>query len=338
MKLDTTLAVRNFSEAASYAKAAEEIGFDALWTAEAQHEPFMPLAVAATVTQKIKLGTAIAVAFPRSPMILAHTAWDLQAASQGRFILGLGTQVKGHNERRFSVKWEAPGKKLREVILALRAIWDCWQNGTPLNFQGEFYRFTLMTPFFSPGPIEYPQIPIYIAGVNPYMCRLAGELCEGFHVHPFHSVRYLKETVLPNIEKGAAKAGRSLKDVELSTSAFVIMGESPKELEEAREHIRMQIAFYASTRTYKVVLDTHGWGEVCMRLNEKAAQGDWEGMAREITDEMIEEFAVTGSPDEVPALLKARYEGILDRLAFYTPYRPGEKDALWRKLVGAFNG
>lgn len=338
MKLDTTLAGSTFTEAAAYARAAEEMGFDALWTAEAQHEPFMPLAVAATATKKIKLGTAIAVAFPRSPIIFAHAAWDLQANSNGRFILGLGTQVKGHNERRFSVKWEAPGRKLREVILALRAIWDCWQNGTPLNFTGEFYNFTLMTPFFSPGSIEHPKIPIYIAGVNPYMCRLAGELCEGFHAHPFHSTKYLKETVIPNIEKGAAKAGRSRKDVEISASAFVVMGDSQKEIEAIKDRARMQIAFYASTRTYKPVLDAHGWGETCLRLNEKAAKGDWDGMAKEITDEMLEEFAVTGSPEEIPAKLKAKYDGLLDRLAFYTPYRSGEKDARWRKLVEAFNG
>lgn len=338
MKLDTTLAGSTFTEAAAYARAAEEMGFDALWTAEAQHEPFMPLAVAATATKKIKLGTAIAVAFPRSPIIFAHTAWDLQANSNGRFILGLGTQVKGHNERRFSVKWEAPGRKLREVILALRAIWDCWQNGAPLNFTGEFYNFTLMTPFFSPGSIEHPKIPIYIAGVNPYMCRLAGELCEGFHAHPFHSTKYLKETVIPNIEKGAAKAGRSRKDVEISASAFVVMGDSQKEIEAIKDRARMQIAFYASTRTYKPVLDAHGWGETCLRLNEKAAKGDWDGMAKEITDEMLEEFAVTGSPEEIPAKLKAKYDGLLDRLAFYTPYRSGEKDARWRKLVEAFNG
>jgi len=336
MKLDTTLTVSAFSEVATLARAAEEIGFDALWSTEAQHEPFMPLAVAATATNTMKLGTAIAVAFPRSPMILAHTAWDLQAASNGRFILGLGTQVKGHNQRRFSVKWESPGRKLREIILALRAIWDCWQNGTQLNFTGEFYSFTLMTPFFSPGKIAHPQVPIYIAGVNPYMCRLAGELCEGFHAHPFHSAKYLREAVLPRIEEGAKKAGRSRQDVTIATSAFVIMGDSRQEMDELRERVRMQIAFYASTRTYKPVLDAHGWGETGLRLNEKAAKGDWAGMAKEITDEMITEFAVTGAPDEIPGLLKAKYGGLVDRLAFYHPYRPGQHEARWRKIIAAF--
>ena len=336
MKLDTTLAVSSFAEVAALAQAAEEVGFDALWSADAQHEPFMPLAVAATATRTLNLCTAIAVAFPRSPMILAHTAWDLQASSNGRFILGLGTQVKGHNERRFSVKWEAPGRKLREMIQALRAIWDCWQNGSPLHFTGEFYTFTLMTPFFSPGKIAHPQVPIYIAGVNPYMCRLAGELCDGFHAHPFHSAKYLREVVLPHIEEGARKAGRSRKAVVISTSAFVIMGDSQKEIDEMRERVRMQIAFYASTRTYQPVLDLHGWGDVCLRLHEKTAKGDWSGMAKEITDEMLSEFAVTGAPEEVPGLLKAKYDGLLDRVAFYQPYRPGQHEARWRNLVAAF--
>jgi probable F420-dependent oxidoreductase len=342
MKLDIMLTVRSFAEAgslasvANVAKTAEDMGFDALWVPENQHDPFLSLAVAATATSKIKLGTAIALAFPRSPMSFAYTAWDLQAASNGRFILGLGTQVKGHNERRFSVKWESPGPKTREIILALRAIWNCWQNGTPLNFKGKFYQFTLMTPAFSPGSIPNPHLPIYIAGVNPYMCRLAGELCEGFHAHPFHTAKYLREAVLPHLEEGAKKAGRSRKDVTIVTSAFVIMGDSKKEMDEIREKVRQQIAFYASTRTYKPVLDMHGWGDVCNVLSEKAAKGDWGSMAKEIPDEMLTEFAVTGSPEEAPGLLRAKYDGLLDRVMFYHADRPGQNEARWRKIIAAF--
>ncbi len=336
MKLDTGLAVNSLAEVATAVRAAEEMGFDAVWTQENRHDPFMPLAVAATTTSQINLGTAIALAFPRSPMSLAYTAWDLQASSNGRFILGLGTQVKGHNERRYSVKWSSPGPKLRELILALRAIWDCWQNGSRLNFTGRFYTFTLMTPAFSPEQITHPQIPIYIAGVNPYICCLAGELADGFHAHPFHSAKYLREIVVPQIEVGAKKAGRSRKDITLASSAFVIMGDSQKEMAEMRERVRRQIAFYASTRTYKPVLDAHGWGEVCPRLNEKAAKGEWSAMAQDITDEMLAEFTVTGSPEEVPGLLKAKYTGLLDRVAFYYPDPPGQNDARWRKIVEAF--
>jgi probable F420-dependent oxidoreductase len=252
-------------------------------------------------------------------------------------MLGLGTQVKGHNERRFGVKWEAPAKKLREMILAMRAIWDCWQNGTPLNFTGEFYRLTLMTPFFSPRPMAHPMPPIYIAGVNPLMCRLAGELCEGFHVHPLHSVKYLQEHVLPNIMQGAAKTGRSRHDMTLVSAVFVITGDSAPERAEVREKIRMQIAFYASTRSYWPVLETHGWGDVGRQLNRMAARGDWHGMARAITDEMLDVYAVTGTPDAIPALLRARYDGLLDRVAFYFPYQLGEHEARWRQFVQDFN-
>jgi probable F420-dependent oxidoreductase len=344
MKLDLMYTARAFAEAgnlssaAEIAKAAEEMGFNALWTPENQHDPFLPLAVAATVTTRMKLGTSIALAFPRSPMSLAYTAWDLQASSNGRFILGLGTQVKGHNERRFSVRWESPGPKLREIVLALRAIWNCWQHETPLNFKGQFYSFTLMPPAFSPGPIAHPPPPIYIAGVNPYICRLAGELCDGFHVHPFHSAKYLRESVLPQLESGAHKAGRSRKDVTIVSSVFVIMGDSQKEIEDMREKVRRQIAFYASTRTYKPVLDAHGWGDVCLRLSEKAAKGEWGVMARDITDEMLNEFAVIGSPNEAPAMLKAKYDGLLDRLMFYHADRPGQHEARWRKIIEAFKG
>jgi probable F420-dependent oxidoreductase len=338
MQLDMMLlTMDDLTTAGAYARAIEEMGFAALWTAETQHNPFLPLAVAATTTHQLQLGTAIAVAFPRSPTVLAHIAWDLQANSHGRFILGLGTQVKGHNERRFGVKWEAPAKKLREMILAMRAIWDCWQNGTPLNFTGEFYRLTLMTPFFSPKPMAYPRPPIYIAGVNPLMCRLAGELCEGFHVHPLHSVQYLQEHVLPNIMQGAAKTGRSRHDITLVSAVFVITGDSARELADVRDKVRMQIAFYASTRSYWPVLEAHGWGDVGRQLNRMAAHGDWDGMARAITDEMLDIYTVTGAPEEIPALLHARYDGLLDRIAFYFPYQPGEHEARWRKFVQAFN-
>jgi probable F420-dependent oxidoreductase len=338
MKLDTVLAVHDLRAVADYARMAEDLGFDALWSTESKHDPFLPLAAAATTTQQLKLGTAIAVAFPRSPTITAHTAWDLQTSSKGRFILGLGTQVKGHNVRRFGVPWESPAKKLRELILALHAIWDCWQNGTPLKVAGEFYQLSLMTPAFSPEPQPYGRPPIYIAGVNPLMCRLAGEVCEGFHVHPMHTVKYLREVALPHIDAGAARAGRSRQDVSLSSLVFVITGDTSQEMSAARERVRSQIAFYASTRNYRVVLDTHGWGETFNRLNKKAAQGAWSDMAQEITDEMLQHFAVEGQPAEIPDKLQAKYDGILDRLTFYHPFQPGQHEARWRQFARAFNG
>ena len=335
MKIDSGIFIADLRDVARLARYAEELGYDGLWTAEAGHDPYLPVALAATATERITLGTNIAVAFPRSPLVHAQIAWDLQAASRGRFILGLGTQVKGHNERRYSTPWTAPGPRLREMVQLIRHIWDVWQHGAKPGFQGKYYQFSLMTPFFSPAPLEWPPIPIYIAGVNPYMCRLAGELCDGFQVHPFHSMKYIRETVLPNVEQGLAKAARKRSDVTLATSAFVITGKDRDEIERVKGGVRQQIAFYASTRTYIGVLEAHGWGETCYRLNEKAAQGDWSGMASLITDEMLEIYAVQGTFDEVPGLLKKKYSGVIDRLSFYSPLRPGADDAMWRRAIAA---
>ncbi len=336
MQLDTVFAPTSLNDIPALARSAEDVGFDALWTAETSHDPYLPLAIVAEHTERIKFGTSIAVAFPRSPLVHAQIAWDLAAQSKGRFILGLGTQVKGHNERRFGIKWEAPGPRLREMVLCLRAIWDCWQNGTKPRFEGQYYRFTLMTPFFSPGPIAHPNVPIWIAGVNTYMCELAGELCDGFHVHPFHSIKFLRESLLPEVSRGLAKAGRRREDIVLATSAFVIAGDTDEEIAHAKDAVRMQLAFYASTRTYVRMLDAHGWGDTSTRLNEKAAKGDWGGMATEITDEMLDVYAVTARWDDVAAKVQARYAGLLDRVALYLPFRPGVDTERWRRIARAF--
>jgi probable F420-dependent oxidoreductase len=322
-----------------YARKVEALGYDCLWSAETQHDPFLPLAVAATVTSRIKLGTSIAVAFPRSPMILAHTCWDLAKASGGRFILGLGSQVKGHNERRFSVKFESPAPKMREIVLALRAIWDCWQNGTKLGFKGRFFRFDLMTPFFDPGPIEHPRIPIYVAGVNRAMCRIAGEVCDGLHVHPFNSPTYLREYVRPAVEEGRAAAGKTGDDFVYVTASFVVVGDTPAELEQQKEAVKQQIAFYASTRTYEPVLAAHGWQDLVPHLHRKSVEGDWKGMAQLITDEMVDTYAVTGSYATIAARLKERYAGLLDRTAFYQPGKqPSLDDPRLPRVIKEFNG
>jgi probable F420-dependent oxidoreductase len=336
MKIDGGLMTTDLREVVRLAAHAEGLGYDALWTAEAGHDPYLPAALAATATERIAIGTNIAVAFPRSPLVHAQIAWDLQAASRGRFILGLGTQVKGHNERRYSTPWVAPGPRLREMIQLIRHIWEVWQHGVRPGFEGKYYKFNLMTPFFSPAPLEWPHIPIYIAGVNPYICRLTGELADGLHIHPFHSMKYITETVVPNVEAGLKRAGRPRSAVALATTAFVITGKDRDEIERMKGPVRQQLAFYASTRTYIGVLEAHGWGETCYRLNEKAAQGDWSGMASLITDEMLEVYAVQGTYDEVPGLLKKKYAGVLDRLGFYTAtIRPGGDDALWRRLIAA---
>ncbi len=338
MKLDVNLAIDSLADVPAAARDAEALGFDGLWTSETRHDPFLPLALAAEHTRRPSLGTAIAVAFPRSPTVVAHAAWDLQAASGGRLILGLGTQVKGHNERRFSVPWTAPGPRLRDYILALRAIWECWQTGGRIDFRSEHYSITLMTPFFAPGPIEHPRIPIYIAAVNAYNLRLAGELCEGVHLHPFHSVEYLREFALPHIEAGLARSGRRRADVTLTTSVFMVTGRTPAERAQARDLVRSQIAFYASTRTYEPVLAAHGWQDLMPRLHRKSVEGDWAGMASLISDEMLATYAVEAPLDGLADALRGRYAGLLDRLAPYLPLETRAERGAIEAFAAALRG
>jgi len=331
MKFDAALPIVGLKDVSVIAKAAEEIGFDALWTQETQHDPFLPCALIAEHTTRLNFGTAIAVSFARSPANLAYTAWDLAAQSNGRFILGLGTQVKAHIERRFGQPWpESPVKKLREQIEVIRVFWDCWQNGTKLDYRGEYYKITLMSPFFNGGAIENPDIPIYIAGVNTGLAKLAGELCEGFHAHPFNSPRYLKEVLLPAIEEGAKKNNRKREDVAVSITAFIAT--TPEEMNFARA----QISFYASTPSYRPVMDLHGWSSVAETLSAHAAKGEWAEMPMLITDEMLSEFCLVTEEDKLADELKKRYEGIADRLTLYTPFVPGEKDEWWRGLTEKF--
>jgi len=335
MKFDASLLVHQLEQMPALARFADDAGFDGIWTFETSHEPFLPLVLAAEHSSRLSLGTSIAVAFPRSPTILAQIAWDLARFSKGRFILGLGTQVKGHNERRFGVKWEKPVEKMREVIFAVRAIWDCWQNHTRLNFQGEFFKLNLMTPFFSPEPHEYHRIPIFVAGVNPRMCQLAGELCEGFHAHPLHSARYLKERVLPNIKAGLAKSGRDRGTIEVSSSIFVIPTDDPAAAKYEAE-VREQISFYASTPPYRPVFELEGWGAVADELKTLAARGEWNDMPALITQEMLDRFALRGTWAELPEKVQRKYDGLLDRVSYYFPVVPGQNEAAWRVTAAGF--
>ena len=339
MKLDVGLAVdgKHLPNIAGIASAAEAMGFAGLWTSETKHDSFLPLALAAEHTSTIELGTSVAIAFGRSPMVTAQTAWDLQDFSGGRLLLGLGTQVKAHIERRFSMPWDAPAPRLRDYIQALRAIWHSFQTNEPLNYRGQFYQHTLITPFFNPGPIEHPYIPIYIAGVNTGLARLAGELCQGFHIHPFHSPQYIREIVQPAIAEGAAKTNRSIQDVELATSVFIITGRSAPAIAEQRERMRAQIAFYASTPTYSVVLGVHGWEAIGTQLGQLAKAQRWHEMAALISDEMLQALTVEAPPDEIGPTIRARYEGLVDRVAFYLPFEPGVDDAFWQATLQAIH-
>jgi probable F420-dependent oxidoreductase len=333
MKLDIGLMTFDLPAVAGYARRAEELGFGAIWSAETRHDPFLPLAVAATTTRRMGLGTAIAIAFARSPMILAHISWDLQQASGGRFVLGLGSQVKAHNERRFSVPWSPPAPRLREVVSALRAIWASWQEGAPLDFRGQAYRFDLMTPFFNPGPIESPRIPVYLAGVNPKMCRVAGEIADGLHVHSFHSARYLRECVHPAVQEGLNRSGRSRIDFTFRASTMVVLGDSAEERRRQARAVKQQIAFYASTRTYQPVLATHGLEDLVPRLHAKSLAGDWEGMTDLISDETLELFAVSGPFAEIGDRIRERYRGLYDRTQLYPSFQPSLDDPRWRTVL-----
>jgi probable F420-dependent oxidoreductase len=339
MKFDVTIFPEDLNTVGGLAQAVEAQGFDGLWTAETAHNPFLPLTHAAAHTKQINLGTAIAVAFPRSPMVVANIAWDLAEQSKGRFILGLGTQIKAHITKRFSAEWGPPVPKLREYIESMRAIWATWQNGTPLRYEGEHYKFTLMTPFFAPNAMPYSDIPIYIAGVNDGLCRLAGELCQGFHVHAFHTPRYLRELIIPNIELGAAKAGRKRQDISLNCAIFVVTGKTDEEIRNNGVMVKSQIAFYASTPSYEAVLEMHGWQEVGQRLNAMSRAGQWAEMWQEISDEMLDEFAVVAPEADLARKVQERYAGLLDRIGYYFPFKPEERDrqALWEDAARVFN-
>ncbi len=306
--------------AGTAAATQEGQGYDGLWTAETAHDPFFPLLLASQSTTRVELGTGIAVAFARNPMNLAQIAWDLQAASEGRFILGLGSQIKPHITKRFSMPWSHPAARMREMILAIRAIWASWNDGTKLDFQGDFYTHTLMTPFFNPGPNPHGNAKIFLAGVGELMTEVAGEVCDGFLCHGFTTERYLREVTLPALERGAAKAGRTLADIEISGPAFVVTGATEKEMAASVAGTKQQIAFYGSTPAYKGVLELHGWGGLQENLNKMSKEGKWKEMGELITDDILDTFAVVAEPEKLAAGIQARYGDIVQRLSFYAPY------------------
>ena len=303
------------------AQELESVGYDGAWSAETSHDPFFPLLVAAERTERIELGTGIVVAFARNPMTLANIANDLQAFSKGRFLLGLGSQIKPHIEKRFSMPWSHPAARMRELVLAMRAIWDCWNNGSKLDFRGEFYTHTLMTPFFNPGPNPYGPPRVFLAAVGDRMTEVAGEVADGLLAHAFTTERYLREVSLPALERGLATANRKRSEFEISCPCFVVTGATEEEMAKAADGVRQQIAFYGSTPAYRGVLELHGWGALQDELNALSKQGEWVEMGSLIDDEMLHTFAVVGEPEEIPKLLLARYGDVMDRVNFYAPYR-----------------
>ena len=330
MKIDGGISF-NLESAAASATEAEKAGYSGAFTAETSRDPFLPLAVAAEHTEKLELGTSIAVAFARSPMTVANTAWDLQNFSNGRFILGLGSQIKPHITKRFSMEWSSPAARMREYVQALHAIWDTWMTGDRLEFRGDFYQHTLMTPMFSPEPLTVAKPKVFIAAVGEMMTGVAGEVCDGWFSHGFTTASYLEEVSLPALNKGIDKAGRSASDVEISLPGFVVTGETEEEMAEAGLAVRKQIAFYGSTPAYRKVLDHHGWGDAQTELNHMSKQGQWDEMAEVIDQEMLETFAVVSEPANVAADLKARYGHLVDRFSFYAPYSANPE--LWSGVI-----
>lgn len=332
MLVDTRLVYTSLTEIPAIAQEAERLGFDGLWTTETDHDPFIGLGLAAASSSRITLGTAIALAFTRSPTTLAHSSWDLAQISGGRFVLGLGTQVKAHITRRFGMPWDPPVPKLREVVAAIREVWAAWSERRPLNYRGRYFALSLMTPFFTPpGPVP-SALRIEIAGVGPRMCRLAGEVADGFHVHPFHTRRYLREVVVPEIEAGLSRRGRPRREFSIAGGVLAATG-TAVEVSAGLEEIRRHLSFYASTPTYRPVLDLHGWGEVGEQLSRLASQGRWQEMPGRIPDEMLEACALWGPPDEVASRMRVEYGGLTDRIATYEPLVAGRRTDTWRALL-----
>jgi probable F420-dependent oxidoreductase len=319
MRVETTVPLDNWRKVAEVTQRAEAAGFDGIMSAEIANDPFIPLAFAALASERIQIGTAIAVAFPRSPMVVANTCWDLQTQSNGRFVLGLGTQVKGHNERRFSVPWSPPVPRIREYIESLRAIWRTWQTGAPLAYKGKHYRFTLMTPEFSPPKNDLPPVPVTIAAVGPAMLKLAGRVCDGVRLHGFATRKYLEQVAIPQVMEGLEESKRDRKTFEFWGGGFIATGADEAGVQKAIDEVRYRVAFYGSTRSYHGVFALHGWDDLGMKLHEMSKQGRWKEMAAEVSDDVVRTFAACGTYGEITKAIEARFGGLADSIALGFP-------------------
>ena len=315
MKIDAPMMVSNPADAVAQGRELEAAGFDGLYTFEGQHDPFLPLAMAAQGTERVELITGIAVAFSRNPMTLANLGYDMQLLSGGRFILGLGTQIRPHIEKRFSMTWSKPASRMREMVQAIRAIWDCWEGNSKLDFRGEFYTHTIMHQNFNPGPNPCGAPRIYLAGFGERMVQVCGEVADGFLVHPLHTRKFLLEYSLPALQKGLDIAGRSRDSFDVSVQCLTAIGETEEQLQQSRAMVRYMIGFYGSTPAYRPALDAEGMGELQPELNRLSKQGDWAAMSALVTDEVLDTFAICGTPDEVAGKLVERYGDIAERIS-----------------------
>ena len=333
MKVGARLDGRTPQQIAASARRAERLGFDTYSSSETNHNPFLPLAIAAEHTETIGLRTSIALAFARSPMDVAYIGWDLQAMSNGRFTLGLGSQVRGHIVRRFGMNWSAPAPRMREYIQALRHIWNAWQTQEPVRFHGDHFDFNLMPPFFNPGPIEKPDVKVFVSAVNPYMLRVAGEVCDGVLLHGFCTPKYTRDVIIPNLKTGAERSGRSLDDFEINAGGFIITGATEEEVESKKAGVKGQISFYASTRSYESVMSTHGWEDTAARLYRMSVDNRWGEMPGQITDDMLETFAVIGTHDEIVDKLKQAHSDYATSISFDIPTPTGEDEEMLAGMV-----
>jgi probable F420-dependent oxidoreductase len=333
VKVDANLDVSSLAAITASAADLDRAGYDGLWASESAHDPFLPLPAAALESRRAELGTSIAVAFARTPMTVAYAAHDLQAYTEGRFLLGLGSQVKPHIERRFSMPWSHPAPRMREFISALHAIWDSWESGAALNFRGDYYQHTLMTPFFSPPPSGYPRPKVILAAVGETMSRVAGEVADGIFLHGFTTERYIREVTVPAVGAGLAASGRSRSEFAVAHLALIATGRTQEEAKAAQQAVRHQIAFYGSTPAYKPVLELHHWGDLAdelHRLSRSSRDDKWEAMAGLVGDEVLNTFAVVAEPSQVAAELARRFGGLADRLKFYAPYHSDR--AMWDEI------
>ena len=334
MKFDGALLTTELAAVPALARELETAGYDGAFSFEGPHEPFLPLLLAAEHAPKLEVATGLAIALARNPMVVANLAYDLHAYTKGRFCLGLGSQIRPHIERRYASAWERPLQRMREFVLALRAIFACWNDGQRLDFRGEFYTHTLMPPLFHPGPNPYGRPPIMLGAVGPKATEIAAEVADGMLVHPFHTQASLETTTLPAVQRGLLRSGRATRDFFVACQTAIVTGTSEDEIEAARSATRSQVAFYASTPAYRVVLDAEGWGVLGAELQAMAKRGQWAEMASVVTDEMLERLAVIGTPEEVGKKLHARYGGFAARIAFASPYPISSSSA--RRIFAAY--
>jgi probable F420-dependent oxidoreductase len=311
------------------AALVEELGYDGLVLTETKEDPFVVMAMAATSTARIRLTTAVAIAFPRSPTVTAMTAWTLQRGSRGRFVLGLGTQVKGHIERRYGMEWSAPGPWIEEYVQAVRAVWETWQHGRELDFRGEHYELTLMNPLFDPGPIEWPEIPVQLAAVNRHMARVGGRVADGVRPHPICTRRHLEEVIRPAVDQGATDSGRDPAAIEVIASPLIVTGPDEATVAKRLSDVRARIGFYASTRTYRAVFDTHGWTDIAEHLSVLSRRQEWDAIEAHVTDEMVDTVAVVGTYDDIARKVRERYAGVCTGVEFSIPVDgPADRERL----------